>query len=175
MTASKLLAITSAALIAAGCVIPVGSDPLPAAAPVAKGRHGASEARILDLINAERRHNSLPVLVFNEQLDEMAKIQAQNMAYFQKMAHVIPQATFPTLTDRARHVAYPYGRLAENVALGYPDAETVVQGWMTSKGHRGTSSAPTSSRPVSLSPGPPPAASTTARSSEGVLTRSSGT
>jgi uncharacterized protein YkwD len=136
MTASKLLALASAALIVVGCAISVGSDPLPAAAPIAKGRHGATEARILDLINAERRHNSLPLLVFNEQLDEMAKIQAQNMAYFQKMAHVIPQATFPTLTDRARHVAYPYGRLAENVALGYPDAETVVQGWMTSKGHR---------------------------------------
>ena len=26
--------------------------------------------------------------------------------------------------------------IAENVALGYPDAETVVQGWMNSKGHR---------------------------------------
>ena len=75
-------------------------------------------------------------LAYNAQLDEMAKIQAQNMAHFQKMAHVIPEANLPTLSARARHVAYPFGRLAENVALGYPDAETVVQGWMTSKGHR---------------------------------------
>ena len=66
----------------------------------------------------------------------MAKIQAENMARFQKMAHTIPGAQLPTLGDRARYVGYPYGRLAENVALGYPNAETVVEGWMNSTGHR---------------------------------------
>ena len=66
----------------------------------------------------------------------MAKIQAQNMAYYQKMAHVLPNATLPTLTDRAHYVGYSYGRIAENVALGYPNAEMVVEGWMNSRGHR---------------------------------------
>jgi uncharacterized protein YkwD len=136
MTASRVLAVASAALIAAGCAIPVvESDPPPTSAAPSP-RYGATEGRILDLINAERRRQSLPRLVFNEQLDQMAQIQAQNMAHFQKMAHVIPEASLPTLADRARYVAYPFGRLAENVALGYPDAETVVEGWMTSKGHR---------------------------------------
>jgi uncharacterized protein YkwD len=135
MTPSRLFAVTSAALIAIGCAVPaVGSAPSPASAD--GGRYGATEARIFGLINAERRHQGLRALVYNEQLDQMAKIQAQNMAHFQKMAHVIPEASLPTLADRARYVAYPFGRLAENVALGFPDAETVVQGWMTSKGHR---------------------------------------
>lgn len=98
--------------------------------------YGPTEARIFDLINAERRHQGLRPLVFNAQLNQMAKIQAQNMAYFQKMAHVIPNATLPTLGDRAHYVGYSYGRLAENVALGYPNAETVVEGWMNSHGHR---------------------------------------
>lgn len=97
---------------------------------------GATEARIFDLINAERRHQGLRALVFNAQLNQMAKIQAQNMAYYQKMAHVIPNATLPTLGDRAHYVGYSFGRLAENVALGYPNAETVVEGWMNSRGHR---------------------------------------
>jgi uncharacterized protein YkwD len=66
----------------------------------------------------------------------MAKIQAQNMARFQKMAHVLPESNLPTLTDRARESGYPYAQLAENVALGYPSAESVVGGWMGSKGHR---------------------------------------
>jgi len=66
----------------------------------------------------------------------MAKIQAENMAHFQKMAHTLPDAQLPTLGDRARYVGYSYGRLAENVALGYPNAETVVEGWMNSSGHR---------------------------------------
>jgi uncharacterized protein YkwD len=116
----------------------MASAPAPAtpSTPAAAGRYGATVSRIFDLINAERRHQGLPALVFNAQLDQMANIQAQNMAHFQKMAHVIPEASLPTMGDRARHVGYPFGRLAENVALGYPDAETVVQGWMTSKGHR---------------------------------------
>ena len=66
----------------------------------------------------------------------MAKIQAQNMARFQKMAHVLTESNLPTLADRARYVDYPFGHIAENVAIGYPDAETVVEGWMASKGHR---------------------------------------
>jgi uncharacterized protein YkwD len=66
----------------------------------------------------------------------MAKIQAQNMARFQKMAHVLPESSLPTLADRARHVGYPFGHIAENVAVGFPNAKTVVEGWMASKGHR---------------------------------------
>lgn len=118
----------------AGAVRPGAAD---AAPPRATGSaYGKTEARIFDLINAERQHQGLRPLVFNAQLNQMARIQAQNMAYYQKMAHVIPNATLPTLGDRAHYVGYPYGRLAENVALGYPNAETVVEGWMNSRGHR---------------------------------------
>lgn len=139
MIASRLLAAAAVTCIVGSCAIPV-SSPAPNRAasptPAAPGRYGATVSRIFDLINAERRHQGLPALVFNAQLDQMANIQAQNMAHFQKMAHVIPEASLPSMGDRARYVGYPFGRLAENVALGYPDAETVVQGWMTSKGHR---------------------------------------
>lgn len=139
MIASRLLAAAAVTCIAGSCAIPVAS-PAPnraaSATPAAPGRYGATVSLIFDLINGERRHQGLPALVFNAQLDQMANIQAQNMAHFQKMAHVIPEASLPTMGDRARYVGYPFGRLAENVALGYPDAETVVQGWMTSKGHR---------------------------------------
>jgi uncharacterized protein YkwD len=140
MTASRFLPFVLAVLVASGCAVPA-PRPAPSSAPApsstgAKGRFGATEARIFGLINAERRNRGLPPLYYNEQLDQMAVIQARNMAYFQKMAHVLPDAELPTLGDRARYVAYPFGRLAENVALGYPDAETVVQGWMASKGHR---------------------------------------
>jgi uncharacterized protein YkwD len=108
-----------------------------AAEPRATGSaYGPTEARIFDLINAERRHQGLSPLVFNAQLNQMARIQAQNMAYYQKMAHVLPNATLPTLGDRAQYVRYPFMKLAENVALGYPNAETVVEGWMNSRGHR---------------------------------------
>jgi uncharacterized protein YkwD len=128
------LALASA-FVLAGCTLPVNttSSPSTSAAPATLG---ATESRIFRLVNGERRRQGLPDLVYNPQLDRMARIQAGNMARFQKMAHVIPESTLPTLTDRARETGYPYARLAENVALGYPNAETVVQGWMASKGHR---------------------------------------
>jgi uncharacterized protein YkwD len=140
MKASRFFPFVLVVVAVSGCTIPAGNT-TPSSAPSpnstgAKGRFGATEARIFGLINAERRNRGIPALVYNEQLDQMAVIQAQSMAYFQKMAHVLPDAKLPTLGDRARYVAYPFGRLAENVALGYPDAETVVQGWMASKGHR---------------------------------------
>jgi uncharacterized protein YkwD len=136
MTTSRFLAAGVAVLIAGACAIPVLRSAAPPTAASASGRYRATEARIFDLINAERKERGLPPLVHNEQLNRMASIQAQNMAYFQRMAHVLPEAKLPTLTDRAYYVAYPFGQLAENIALGYPDAETVVHGWITSKGHR---------------------------------------
>ncbi|MFL5594400.1 MAG: CAP domain-containing protein [Gemmatimonadaceae bacterium] len=107
----------------------------PVSAPLASAA-GATEARIFDLINAERLHQGLRALVYNPQLDQMARIQAANMAHFQRMAHTLPGAKLPALTDRAHYVGYTYGRIAENVALGYPNADAVVEGWMNSTGHR---------------------------------------
>jgi uncharacterized protein YkwD len=139
MRLHQLFLVASASSLATACAVPVTQTPSAAsAAPasVSRGAFGATESRIFDLINAERRHQGLPALVYNPQLDRMAKIQARNMARLQKMAHVLPDADLPTLADRSRYVGYPYGRIAENVALGYPNAETVVEGWMNSKGHR---------------------------------------
>ena len=138
MTLMRLGSLALASLVLAGCTVPVNTTPSPSPPPTerAPATLGATESRIFRLVNAERRRQGLPDLVYNPQLDRMAKIQAQNMARFQKMAHVLPEATLPTLTDRARESGYPYARLAENVALGYLSAETVVDGWMASKGHR---------------------------------------
>lgn len=140
MRVQTFFAASAVALLVAGCAIPVGA---PAPSPSTPARAGASpnaysgaESRIFDLINAERQHQGLPSLVYNSQLDRMAKIQAANMARLQKLAHTLPESQLPTLGDRARYVGYPFGRMAENVAQGFPNAETVVQGWMTSSGHR---------------------------------------
>ena len=62
------------------------------------------EGRIFDLINGERRQHGLQALVYNAQLDQMAQIQAANMAFYRQMAHVIPEAKLPTVVDRARSV-----------------------------------------------------------------------
>jgi uncharacterized protein YkwD len=136
MRAPMLFVALAGTFLVAGCAVPVAAPPPSPSLPPAAGRYGASESRIFDLINAERQRQGLPALVSNEQLNRMAHIQAENMAYFHKMAHTLPEAQLPTLGDRARYVGYSFGRLAENVAVGYPNAETVVQGWMNSTGHR---------------------------------------
>jgi uncharacterized protein YkwD len=139
MRLRQLFLAASATSLASACAVQLPPAPAPTTAAVAsatRGSFSATESRIFDLINAERRHQGLPALVYNPQLDRMAKIQARNMARFQKMAHVLPDADLPTLVDRSHYVGYQYGRIAENVALGYPNAETVVEGWMNSKGHR---------------------------------------
>lgn len=94
------------------------------------------ESRILELVNAERKKRGLKALAPNPRLDQAAKLHARNMATYRKMAHVIPESNLPTLTKRAQYVSYPYSTIAENIALGYPDAESVVRGWMDSPGHR---------------------------------------
>ncbi|HEX6626688.1 MAG TPA: CAP domain-containing protein [Gemmatimonadaceae bacterium] len=137
--------VAAGSVTALACAYPITStgssgaertSAAPATARATGAAYGATEARIFDLINAERRHQGLRPLVFNAQLNQMASIQARNMAYYQRMAHTLPNATLPTLGDRAHYVGYTYGRIAENVALGYPNAETVVEGWMNSRGHR---------------------------------------
>jgi uncharacterized protein YkwD len=136
MPVTRFLAATAGALLVAGCAIPMAAPPARSAGPTTATPYASTEARIFDLINAERTSRGLRPLVYNAQLDQMAKIQATNMAHFQRMAHVLPDAQLPTLKDRAQYVGYHYGQIAENVALGYPSAETVVEGWMNSSGHR---------------------------------------
>lgn len=140
MRVQTFFAATAVILLVAGCAIPVGAPaPLPPAPPRAgasPSAYSGTESRIFQLINRERLHQGLPALVFNPELDRMAKIQATNMARLRKMAHTLPESQLPTLRDRAHYVGYPFGRIAENVAEGFPNAETVVQGWMNSSGHR---------------------------------------
>src|SRR3979409_2613642 len=101
MHASRFLLAGGVSLFAAGCTVPrSGATPSTPASPASgTSRYSATESRIFDLINAERRRQGLKPLVYNPQLDRMAKIQAENMARFQKMAHNIPESSLPTLGD----------------------------------------------------------------------------
>lgn len=138
MRVSRFLVATAASLLVAGCAVPVRAPVARSSASPPRGAtaYASAEARIFDLINGERQRNGLRPLVLNAELDRMAKIQAANMAYFQRMSHTLPDAQLPALSDRARYVGYPYGEIAENVALGYQNPEAVVRGWMNSSGHR---------------------------------------
>ena len=117
--------------------------------PVATGRTGggigtsgtttSSASVATDIVtytNAARARNGLPALAANQKLMDAAKIQAQQMAKYQLADHTISGATYPTLQSRLQAVGYSYSSAAENVAWNQRDAESVVNGWMTSAAHR---------------------------------------
>lgn len=94
------------------------------------------EREIIGYTNQERERYRLPLLRLNLQLLRAAQHHARNMARFKEMDHDLPQADLPTMVDRALYYGYAYRWLGENVAYGYPDARSVVAGWMDSPGHR---------------------------------------
>src|SRR6266550_1552996 len=107
MHVPKFVLAAAGLVLLADCTIPMaGAAPSTASAatPARPSSYGATESRIFDLINAQRKYQGLRPLVYNPQLDRMAKVQAENMARFQKMAHTIPDANLPTLATRARYV-----------------------------------------------------------------------
>src|SRR5947209_3798298 len=106
----KAFPVFAVAIVSACAVVPATQASAPPARPVVSsgGVFSATESRIFDLINAERVRRGIPALVYNPKLDQMAKIQAGQMATFQKMAHVLPGAELPTVVDRAHRVGYAY-------------------------------------------------------------------
>jgi uncharacterized protein YkwD len=94
------------------------------------------ERAIVDLTNAERARAGLAPLTVNLKLVSAAQHHATNMATFDVMSHTIAQADLPTLTDRLRYYQYSYRAAGENIAWNYQSAESVMNGWMNSSGHR---------------------------------------
>ena len=97
---------------------------------------GSMEQEIVDLTNQMRAQNGLAPLTVNAKLVTMAEIEAGNMVQFNVMAHTIPQAAQPDLQSRQKYVGYNFSWLSENIAYNYFDAGSVVNGWMSSTGHR---------------------------------------
>jgi Ca2+-binding RTX toxin-like protein len=92
--------------------------------------------RLTELVNAERAKRGLGTLAYNTQLEQIARIQAEQMVRFGLMQHTLPGAQYPDMRSRADAVGYRLEWLGENLAYNYPDPEGVVQGWIFSQGHR---------------------------------------
>lgn len=108
------------------------SAPPPAAAPPAS----PIVAAVIDVTNQERMREGLPALHAEARLSRAAQIQAEQAAQAGRLDHVLTDASYPRPEDRLAAVGYLWQAYGENLASGYPDARTVVQGWMDSPGHR---------------------------------------
>jgi uncharacterized protein YkwD len=93
----------------------------------------AVEAEILNLTNLERTRRGLQPLRQSSQLRLAALRHSANMARQNRMEHELDGAG---PAERIDLTGYRWTACAENIALGYSGARTVVQGWMQSPGHR---------------------------------------
>ncbi len=78
----------------------------------------------------------LPTLRADARLSRAAQIQAEQTARVGRLDHVLTDAPYPRPEDRLAAAGYAWQAYGENLASGYPDARSVVEGWMDSPGHR---------------------------------------
>jgi uncharacterized protein YkwD len=97
---------------------------------------GTSPSDIVRYTNDARTRNGLPALASNARLMEAARLHAEQMAAHQRMEHTISSARYPTLQSRLVAAGYLYANAAENISWNQPNAQSVVNTWMNSSGHR---------------------------------------
>lgn len=89
---------------------------------------------MLRLANAERARAGCRPLILEGHLQRAAQAHTEWQAASGTMSHTGPGGS--TMGDRARAAGYPWSRIAENVAQGYPSPAAAMKGWMSSAGHR---------------------------------------
>jgi uncharacterized protein YkwD len=90
--------------------------------------------QVLDLVNVEREKAGVPALAWDEAAARVAFDHAQDMAAQQYFEHDSPDGQGPG--DRLADAGLGDTYWGENIAMGQPDPQAVVDDWMTSEGHR---------------------------------------
>jgi uncharacterized protein YkwD len=89
--------------------------------------------QVVDRVNAIRADVGCDPLTVDERLTTAAQLHSEDMSARSYMDHVTPEGLDPG--DRAAAQGYT-GPVGENVAMGYPTVDAVMEGWMGSPGHR---------------------------------------
>jgi uncharacterized protein YkwD len=90
--------------------------------------------QVLTLVNQERANNSLPALSWHAGCAQVAYDHSWDMDSRDFFSHTNPDGDSPF--DRMTSAGVGYSTAGENIAAGYPDAASVMNGWMNSPGHR---------------------------------------
>ena len=100
------------------------------------------EADVLQLTNQRREEGAecddtpmdpVEPLDSNDTLQCAARLHSLDMVERDYFDHYTPEGDSPG--DRAAELGYPNASVGENIAMGQPTPEDVVQGWMNSPGH----------------------------------------
>src|SRR5581483_1227167 len=84
--------------------------------------------------NSARAQNGVAPLSLNDQLDAAAQAKANDMATRNYWSHNTPDGNPPWVFVTAQ--GYSYQKLGENLATGFSDEQSTIDGWMASPPHR---------------------------------------
>lgn len=98
------------------------------------GTNISLEEEILRLVNIERNKAGIKSLVLSSELSSVALLKSEDMAIFDYFDHTSPNYGSPF--EMMTTMGISYKAAGENIAKGYKTAESVVQGWMDSPGHK---------------------------------------
>lgn len=85
--------------------------------------------QVTALVNAERAKAGLPALTLNRELSANATVRAREI--INSFSH-----TRPNGSSFSSAITLSYRTAGENIAYGYSSAESVMNGWMNSAGHK---------------------------------------
>lgn len=85
--------------------------------------------QVTALVNAERAKAGLPALTLNRELSANATVRAREI--INSFSH-----TRPNGNSFSSAITLSYRTAGENIAYGYSSAESVMNGWMNSAGHK---------------------------------------
>jgi uncharacterized protein YkwD len=92
-----------------------------------------SPFELLDLVNAERARNGLPVLAWSSEIERAAQRHSDDMAAHQLMQHAGSDGS--NAGDRLHDAGFDWISWAENLGSGSPDPASLFNSWMSSAPH----------------------------------------
>ena len=117
---------------------PKAATPAPASTTKTPSGGGATSsstnAEVVRLVNVERQKAGCSGLSSESRLDAAAQKHSELQAAQNNMSHQLPGEA--GMADRVTAEGYRWRGVAENVAAGYPNAASVMDGWMNSPGHK---------------------------------------
>lgn len=92
------------------------------------------EQEVIRLVNEIRAENGLNALTYDWELSRVARYKSQDMKDNRYFSHTSP--VYGTPFEMIKNFGISYRSAGENIAKGYATAQSVVNGWMNSSGHR---------------------------------------
>ncbi len=87
-----------------------------------------------ELVNTHRESVGCPLLAWDSDVAEVAQRHSEDMVDRSFFDHTNPDGLSPF--DRLASAGILYSRAAENIAVGQPSAQAVLDAWLGSPGHR---------------------------------------